>query len=307
MRPPCEVMVVQLLPAFRALVSHHLMEDHGFTQNQVAEALGVTQASVSRSRTQLKRFSKHYTPRIRRSAEELAKQLAQRTISLEESIAILCSFCRNQKIGGVLCQLHREENPDLATCKVCGERVTPDFRIHVLNSLTRGSQLLQESTEFTQLIPQVQSQLVMSIPDACDIDDVAGFPSRIGILDSKAHTYTGPEFGASTHLARILLVIQELDTTMQAAIVLKFQSNMEAIFVKQKLRYVRADRESVQGQKETDEALLTAIREALAQSGPVNILIDEGLVGIEPVVYLFSEDAEQAATQAISLAKLLAT
>ena len=307
MRPPCEIMVVQLLPAFRALVSHHLMEDYGFTQNQVAEALGVTQASVSRSRTQLERFKKHYTPRIRRAAKALSEQLAQGTISLEESIAILCSFCQNEKIGGVLCQLHREENPDLATCQVCGEEVTPKFRIRVLNSLTRGVRLLYESTEFIQLIPQVQSQLVMSVPEACDIDDVAGFPSRIGILGSKAHTYTGPEFGASTHLSRILLIIQEREPTLQAAIVLKFYSHMEAIFAKLKLRYVRADRESVQGQKATDEALVIAIREVLAQSGPVDILIDEGLVGIEPVVYLFSEDAEQAASHAIAIAKLLAT
>jgi predicted fused transcriptional regulator/phosphomethylpyrimidine kinase len=39
----------------------------------------------------------------------------------------------------------------------------------------------------------------------------------------------------------------------------------------------------------------------------VNILIDEGLVGIEPVAYLFGEDAEQTASQAITIAKLLAT
>lgn len=299
-------MVVQLLPAFRALVSHHLMQDYGFTQSQVAEALGVTQASVSRSRTQLKRFEKHYTPGIRQAAQTLAEQLSQGNLSLEEGIAALCDFCRSQRIGGVLCRLHRDENPELATCNICGEGVIPKFRIGVLNNLTRGTQLLKESSEFTQLIPQVQSQLVMSIPDSRNVDDVAGFPSRIGTLDQRAHAFTGPEFGASTHLSQILLLVQEWEPAQRAAIVVKYLVDMEKTLVKLKLHHVQIIRKIVKRRRDTDEALLAAIREVLTESGPVDVLIDKGLVGIEPVAYLFAEDAEKAATKAIALAKLLA-
>lgn len=298
-------MVVQLLPAFRALVSYHLMQDYNFTQSQVAKALGVTQASVSRGRTQLKRFKRHYTPSIRRAAKSLAEQLSRGDLALEEGIAALCDFCRSQRIGGILCRLHRDENPELATCNVCGEGIIPKFRIGVLNNLTHGTQLLQESSEFTLLIPQVQSQLVMSIPDAHDVDDVAGFPSRIGILDQKAHVFTGPEFGASTHLAQILLLIQEWKSTYLAAIVLKYVADMERALTKLRLRHVQVIRKTVQGRRDTDEALLAAIREVQSKGGPVDVLIDKGLIGIEAVAYLFAKDAEQAASQAIALAKLL--
>ncbi|MFW9934524.1 MAG: thiamine-phosphate synthase family protein [Candidatus Thorarchaeota archaeon] len=298
-------MVVQLLPALRALVSDKLVQEYGFTQNQVANALGVTQASVSRSLQQLKRFEKYYTPGIRRMAVTLAEHLSKEQIPLEESIALLCEFCRNQKIGGLLCQLHRSENPELATCKVCGEGMTPKFRIGVLNSLTRGAQLLEEASEFTQLIPQVQSQLVMSIPNAKDIDDVAGFPSRIGMVDQKAHTFTGPEFGASTHLSKILLLIQETSPRQQAAIVLKYLPDVERALTSLKLRYIQVNREAVQGGRETDEALLLAIRDVISKEKNVDAVIDKGLVGIEPVTYLFAEDAKKAASQAIAIAQLL--
>ncbi|MFX1563119.1 MAG: thiamine-phosphate synthase family protein [Promethearchaeota archaeon] len=306
MRPPCEIMVVQLLPAFRALVSHHLMQDYDFTQSKVAETLGVTQASVSRGRSQLKRFEKHYTPGIRRAAQSLAVQLSRGDLSLEEGIAVLCDFCHSLRIGGILCRLHRDENPELATCNICGEEAIPKFRIGVLNNLMRGIQLLQESSEFTQLIPQVQSQLVMSIPDARDVDDVAGFPSRIGTLDQRAHTFTGPEFSASTHLSQILLLVQEREPAQRSAIILKYFIKMEKALKKLKLRHFHVTRKTVQGRRDTDEALLVAIQEALAESSPVDVLIDKGLVGIEPVAYLFAKNAEQAATQAIALAKLLA-
>jgi predicted fused transcriptional regulator/phosphomethylpyrimidine kinase/predicted transcriptional regulator len=306
MRPPCEVMVVQLLPAFRALISHHLMKDYNFTQSQVAEALGVTQASISRSRTQLKRFEKHYTPGVRRAAKTIAEQLSRGELSLEEGIGVLCDFCRSQRIGGILCRLHRDENPELATCNICGEGVIPKFRIGVLNSLIRGTQLLQASSEFTAIIPQVQSQLVMSVPDAHDVDDVAGFPSRIGTLDKRAHAFTGPEFGASTHLSQILLLIQKWKPTQRAAIVLKYQPDMEKTLQKLKLSYIQVIRKTVQGRRDTDEALIAAIRDVLSEKESVDVLIDKGLVGIEAVAYLFAEDAEQAASKAISLAKQLA-
>jgi len=304
-RPPCEIMVVQLLPAFRALISHHLMKDYGFTQSQVADALGVTQASVSRSRSQLKRFEKHYTPGIRRAAKTMAEKLSRGDFSLEGGIAALCEFCRSQRIGGVLCRLHRNENPELASCNICGEGLVPKFRIGVLNNLLRGAQVLGESSEFTQLIPQVQSQLVMSIPEAQDVDDVAGFPSRIGTLNQRAHAFAGPEFGASTHLSKILLLIQEKNPAQKAAIVLKYLPDIEKALEELNLSYVHVVRKTIQGKRNTDEALLAAIQEILSTTDQVDVLIDKGLIGIEPVTYLFTEDAEKVANLAIALARLL--
>jgi predicted fused transcriptional regulator/phosphomethylpyrimidine kinase/predicted transcriptional regulator len=304
-RPPCEIMVVKLLPALRALISHYLIQDYGFTQNKVAQALGVTQASISRGLSQLNRFEKYYTPSVHRTAKTFARQLSQDRLGLEEGIAALCTFCTTQKIGGILCQLHREDNPNLAECFVCGKGITPDNRIEVLNKLSRSAELLANTKEFTPLIPQVGSQLVMSIPNPIDLDDVAGFPSRIVLHKKRPHSFTRPEFRGSDHLSQVLLVVQKHDPNVKAAMVFRYLEGLEAVLKKIGLRFVKIHRQPIEDQKDTDEALHAGIELALKGKESIDVLIDKGLIGIEPVVYLFAPDAEMATEQGIEIARKL--
>jgi predicted fused transcriptional regulator/phosphomethylpyrimidine kinase/predicted transcriptional regulator len=304
-RPPCETMVTKLLPALRALISHHLIHDYGFTQEQAAKALGVTQASISRSLSQLDRFELYYTPNVRQAAANFAKQLSQRVLGLEEGIAALCTFCSNQKIGGTLCQIHRDENPELRECMVCARQFTSDDRIDVLNSLTRSAELLAKNPEFTDLIPQVGSQLVMSIPTPEDINDVAGFPSRIIIHNNEAHSFTQPEFRGSYHLSRVLLFVQQFHSEVLAAIVFKYLEGIEAILAQMGLKYTEIIRQRVNGVRDTDDALLAGINQVIQEDEFFDAFIDKGLVGIEPVTYLFAPDAEYATERAIEIAKRL--
>lgn len=47
MRPPCEIVVKQVLPAFRALVAKDLIGKYRFSQVAAAKELGTTQAAIS--------------------------------------------------------------------------------------------------------------------------------------------------------------------------------------------------------------------------------------------------------------------
>lgn len=303
MRPPCETMVNKLLPALRALTSHHLIQDYDFTQEQAAQALGVTQASISRSLSQLDRFEPYYTPNVRQTAKNFAKHLSQGPMGLEEGIAALCTFCSSQKIGGTLCQMHREENPELQECMVCAKEFTSDDRIDVLNSLIRSAELLAETPEFTPLIPQVGSQLVMSIPKPEDINDVAGFPSRIVAHHSRPHSFTRPEFRGSYHLSKVLLLVQKHHPDRFSAIVFKYHAGLEDILDQISFKYTKVTRQRVNGVRDTDDALLAGIEKVIQHSGPFDVLIDKGLVGIEPVAYLLAPDAEYATERATEIAK----
>ncbi len=298
MRPPCEIMVNQLLPALRALISQRLATEYGFTQNQIAKALGVTQASVSRGLKQIDRFEQYYTSDMRKAARDFAKKMSTERQPLDESIEQLCIFCQSQKIGGLLCRLHRIENPDLETCEVCIRGVAPDPRSDILESLLQSMEILRVSSTFPNLIPQVQSQLVMSLPDAVTIDDIAGFPSRISVQKNRAYTFTGPEFGASKHLGEILLVVQRQYPEKRAAIVIKYTKGMETKFTQLKLRHIEVSRKRLETEAGSDQALLTAITEALASNVSFDVIIDKGYFGIEPVAYIFGNTAEFTATSA---------
>ena len=298
MRPPCEIMVNQLLPALRALISQRLATEYGFTQNQIAKALGVTQASVSRGLKQIDRFEQYYTSDVRKAARDFAKKMSTERQPLDESIEQLCIFCQSQKIGGLLCRLHRIENPDLETCEVCIRGVAPDPRSDILESLLQSMEILRVSSTFPNLIPQVQAQLVMSLPDAVTIDDIAGFPSRISVQKNRAYTFTGPEFGASKHLGEILLVVQRQYPEKRAAIVIKYTKGMETKFTQLKLRHIEVSRKRLETEAGSDQALLTAITEALASNVSFDVIIDKGYFGIEPVAYIFGNTAEFTATSA---------
>lgn len=302
MRPPCEIMVVRLLPALRALISHYLIQEHGFTQEQAAHVLGVTQASISRSLSQLNRFKQYYTPNVQQTAQNFAKRLSQGQLSLEESIATLCTFCAQQKIGGALCQLHRAENPELKDCVVCGREFISDDRVAVLNNLSQSGELLSKTKEFTSLIPQVRSQLVMSIPKPKGLDDVAGFPSRIVPHHKRPHFFTGPEFGGSYHLSKVLLLVQRFNTEIHSAIVFKYLQGLESVLRIIGFTFTEVHRISVDGRKDTDEALLAGIENELEKTGFVDVIIDKGLIGIEPVAYLFAPKAVNATEKIIDIA-----
>lgn len=305
MRPPCEIMSNQLLPALRALISYHLSKEYGFTQNRIADVLGVTQASVSRGLKQLDRFEKYFTPAVKEAAKEFAEELRKGNQSLEERIKKICIFCQNQKIGGLLCRLHRTENPELQTCEICIREAAPDPRSNVLKNLIRGMNVLSRSTKFARLIPQVQSQLVMSLPNARNLDDVAGFPSRIGVLKNHAHSFMKPEFGASEHLSKILLLVQRHYPTKHAAIVIKYFRNLEMSLGHLNLRFIEVIRKEIDDRADTDQALLAVINEALKIKEPVDVLIDKGFFGIEPVAYVFTDDAETAAKIVIKISNLI--
>jgi predicted transcriptional regulator len=54
MRFYCEVVVGEVLPALRALITNELMKNYDLTQQQVADKLGLTQPAISQYRKYLR-------------------------------------------------------------------------------------------------------------------------------------------------------------------------------------------------------------------------------------------------------------
>lgn len=47
MRPPCEVVVKEILPAIRSILVRDLSDRYGMSQTEIADSLGITQPAVS--------------------------------------------------------------------------------------------------------------------------------------------------------------------------------------------------------------------------------------------------------------------
>ena len=101
---PCEITLKRFVPAVKARTARVLSDEHGFSQMQIAEALGLTQAAVS------KYLSGKYgddvreaidLPSVLQSAQSAASAIASsEPLNLVPSSSV-CNCCRELRAGGM--------------------------------------------------------------------------------------------------------------------------------------------------------------------------------------------------------------
>lgn len=128
MRPPCELVVRYVLPAFRSLVAKELVAKYSFTQTVAAEKLGTTQATISYyldSKRGDKRMRQlESIPSIQSIASDIAQGIATKKLSQLDSMMTFCKLCTILRNRNVVCDLHRIDVTLLPKdCDIC-ERLT---------------------------------------------------------------------------------------------------------------------------------------------------------------------------------------
>ncbi|MBN1382842.1 MAG: bifunctional hydroxymethylpyrimidine kinase/phosphomethylpyrimidine kinase [Deltaproteobacteria bacterium] len=76
------------------------------------------------------------------------------------------------------------------------------------------------------LIPEVQSNLGYALPVAVSGQDVAAFPGRIIRIGEGCRAICGPAFGASSHIARIILTAMKHDPAYRSAMNIRFSEEV---------------------------------------------------------------------------------
>jgi predicted transcriptional regulator len=123
MRPPCELVVRSVLPAFRSLVAKRLIEKYRFSQVAAAEKLGTTQASIShylyskRGDERLKQLED--SPSVRGIADEIAEGIAAEKLSSFDAMLQFCKLCRTLRTGDIVCDWHKKFLAVPEACDVC--------------------------------------------------------------------------------------------------------------------------------------------------------------------------------------------
>jgi hydroxymethylpyrimidine/phosphomethylpyrimidine kinase len=93
-------------------------------------------------------------------------------------------------------------------------------RYRIIETLKEGFLLLQ-SSNVGRLIPEVQSNLGFSLSCGEGRADIAAFPGRIVRVGNSIETLRAPEFGASQHIASIILAVMKHDPEYRSAINLR--------------------------------------------------------------------------------------
>ena len=123
MRPPCEVVVRSVLPAFRSLVARRLIEDYNFSQVTAAKKLGTTQASIShylyskRGEKMVKQLED--SPSVRVIVDEIAEGIAAEKTTPFDAMLQFCKLCEALRSGDLICASHKSCLAVPESCNVC--------------------------------------------------------------------------------------------------------------------------------------------------------------------------------------------
>jgi predicted fused transcriptional regulator/phosphomethylpyrimidine kinase/predicted transcriptional regulator len=295
-----EIVVEEFLPTVRSMLAADLRE-RGFTQREVADALGISQSAVSKYAHGEVATSDRISgdERVRELVERIADGLATGDMSRVQALIELEVLIRRLEDGDLLAERHRELMPTLREYDASfdvhdpesGARTTEQVR----SSVRRGLRVLRNTSGFAGLVPNVGSNLVECLPEATDVEDVAGVPGRIFDVRGTATIPSDPEFGVSEHVASVLLSARAAGAPVRGAVNVRYDP--ELVDALREAGYPTVEYEAGRDGAESDEAVRPGVVEAVraADPGAPFVLYQTGGFGIEPITYVLAADAPTVA------------
>jgi XRE family transcriptional regulator, thiamine biosynthesis regulator len=299
MHPPCEMMTDSFLPAMRGMVAVRL-RDEGYSQGRIAALLGVTQASVSlylRSR----RSSMELLDRLGLSEEDglmyasiLAEDLKKSPVY---AVNTLYSLWADALGKGSMCAAHREGYPSLAGCDLCVRRFGPQPAVDggAVEKVASAVRMLEASSVFVRVMPEVSVNIAFAPEGASSPQDVVAVPGRIVRVKGMPRSFMRPEYGASTHVASVLLAVISKSSSRRAAMNIKLDPKVESEMRKLRLQVLRLDGRG---------PMLQELRASMPKvSSELDAVVDPGGEGTEAGLYLFAQDPAKVAELGLRIAR----
>jgi hydroxymethylpyrimidine kinase/phosphomethylpyrimidine kinase len=173
--------------------------------------------------------------------------------------------------------------------------------------VSKAATIITLSTEFSNVIPEVGCNIACAIPDATTVDEVCALQGRIVKMGNYARAVGCSAFGASSHVARIVLAAMHHDRNIRAAVNIRYSENIVRIIREMGLTVASFDRRDEPSGVRTMEwgtgsAIETYIR--LHNLLP-DVIYDLGDVGKEPMIRVLAHRAVDAAEKAVQIAKVL--
>ena len=165
--------------------------------------------------------------------------------------------------------------------------------------------------EFARLVPEVRTNLVYARERAETRDDVLAVDGRITVVNGRPQASGRPRFGASSHMARLILELRKRDPSVRAGIDFAWNPQFSAWLQ----RYCREkgwvfsviDRKGEPEEiKEAEgDSMPWKVAEAVRAAGGrvPKVFYETGAIGKEPVTVLVGPDPVGVAGEACAIAR----
>jgi len=165
-------------------------------------------------------------------------------------------------------------------------------RYQVIQELKRAMEVLKEE-KVGRLIPEVSSNLGYALPFAEGVEDVAAFPGRIVRFKDSVTTYSDPEFGASQHVANIILTVMKFDPEYCSAMNIRYSRETVAQLRRKGFLVGQFNRrlEPKRLKEKEGSSLEWGVGDVLRKMKRVpDFIYDEGDVGKEPMIRVLGKN-----------------
>lgn len=184
--------------------------------------------------------------------------------------------------------------------------MTPEEdRYYVLGNVLEGLALLEGADAFASLIPEIRSNLVMSLARSEGPEDVVGVPGRITNVFGKPRAAARPALGGSHYTARIILAVRREMENLRAALEVKYSPELVAVI--EQMGLDAKSLEPVLSGARDPEARMAGLRrsfkEVYSEDEKLSIAYTEGGHAREGAIILVGETAVDVARKAIAIAE----
>ncbi|MGB9628671.1 MAG: PfkB family carbohydrate kinase, partial [Thermodesulfobacteriota bacterium] len=165
-------------------------------------------------------------------------------------------------------------------------------RYRVIQELKKAIEILKGQA-IGYLIPEVSSNLGYALPFAQAVEEVAAFPGRIIRFKDSILTPGDPEFGASQHIARIILTLMKFDLEYRSAMNIRYSKENVVKFREKGFTVSHFDRrlEPRRIKEKEGSSLEWGVGEVLRKLKRVpDFIYDQGDVGKEPMIRVLGRD-----------------
>ena len=180
----------------------------------------------------------------------------------------------------------------------------------ILGNLVVAVTMLEDCPEFALLIPEVRVNLVCALPGAKTRQDVAAVEGRITAVRGRPHASGLPAFGASDHMARLIIEARKYDPAINAGINFKCDKTIIEVVKEYCLTkgllfgWIDRTKEPLEVIERDGASMPWKIGEMVRSSGGLPRLFYEGDGwGKEPLFVALGSDAVEVTTMAMEIAR----
>ncbi|UCE16342.1 MAG: bifunctional hydroxymethylpyrimidine kinase/phosphomethylpyrimidine kinase [Candidatus Bathyarchaeota archaeon] len=167
-------------------------------------------------------------------------------------------------------------------------------KFRVLENVSSAARMVEEHSEFLPYIAEVGTQVAMALPFASTPQEVAAVEGRILKFRDKAKATGSVQFGASSHVASIILTTMKHDPSYRASLNLHYDAELVKAFERTGFMVSSFDRKLEPSRVKTVEGgtLVWGVEKTIRNVGKIpDVIYDLGEIGKEPMIRVLGSSA----------------